>query len=228
VVRAFYRLTRAAAAKLHSLATNVAATFRSAFRLNSGREETTARLKAAATRRAIGVPAERRANRNPVAQQQWRTKIVLCAQISYAAKEPPMPEVDLQIAAAHAQTIAKSQRKEAQGRALHARPERRRDRRHKTPRQVWIQAMDANGKLIEEVQVMRDYSRGGFYFVSSLHCYCVGMHVHVIPSFGSLNLEFVAEIVRVEPKPKMAYGIGVKLLHARDPIAPQNPVKAQP
>jgi hypothetical protein len=73
---------------------------------------------------------------------------------------------------------------------------------------------------------MRDYSRGGFYFVSSLHSYCVGMRVHVIPAFGSLNLEFVAEVVRVEPKPKMAYGIGVKLLHARDPIAPHSAVKA--
>jgi hypothetical protein len=49
------------------------------------------------------------------------------------------------------------------------------------------------------------------------------MHLNVIPSFGSLNLEFVAEVVRVEPKPKMAYGIGVKLLHARDPIGPQKP-----
>jgi hypothetical protein len=32
--------------------------------------------------------------------------------------------------------------------------------------------------------------------------------------------------VRVEPKPRMAYGVGVKLLHARDPIAPQKPTYA--
>ena len=37
---------------------------------------------------------------------------------------------------------------------------------------------------------------------------------------------FVAEVVRVEPKPRMAYGVGVKLLHARDPIAPQKPTYA--
>jgi len=135
-----------------------------------------------------------------------------------------MPELDVQVLAE--QTGTKSERKAARTYAPAARPERRRDRRHKTPRQVWIQATDANGQLIEEVQVMRDYSRGGFYFVSSLHCYCVGMRVHVIPAFGSLNLEFVAEVVRVEPKPKMAYGIGVKLLHARDPIAPHNPAKS--
>jgi PilZ domain-containing protein len=101
-------------------------------------------------------------------------------------------------------------------------PERRRETRHKGPRQVWIQATDAQGANIEEIQVMRDYSRGGFYFVTSLHCYSVGMRLNVIPSFGSLNLEFVAEVVRVEPKRNMAYGVGVKLLHARDPIGPQN------
>lgn len=100
--------------------------------------------------------------------------------------------------------------------------ERRRDRRHKGPRQVWIQGTDAQGANIEEIQIMRDYSHGGFYFVTNLHSYCVGMQLNVIPSFGSLNLEFVAEVVRVEPKPKMAYGVGVKLLHARHPIAPQN------
>jgi hypothetical protein len=32
--------------------------------------------------------------------------------------------------------------------------------------------------------------------------------------------------VRVEPKPKMAYGVGVKLLHARDPIAPHHPTQS--
>jgi hypothetical protein len=131
-----------------------------------------------------------------------------------------MPELDVQVPATHQDALAKSQRKAARGHAPDARSDRRRDRRHKGPRQVWIQGTDIHGATVEEVQIMRDYSRGGFYFVSSLHCYCVGMRLHVIPAFGSLNLEFVAEVVRVEPKPQMAYGVGVKLLHARDPIAP--------
>jgi hypothetical protein len=87
---------------------------------------------------------------------------------------------------------------------------------------VWIQVVDESGKLFEEIQIMRDYSRGGFYFVSSLPCYRAGARLHVIPSFGSLNLEFVAEVVRVEPRPRMAYGVAVKLLHARDSIAPHS------
>jgi hypothetical protein len=115
---------------------------------------------------------------------------------------------------------AASQRNAARAQPPQSRPERRRERRHKGPRHVWIQGTDVHGTAVEEIQVMQDYSRGGFFFISSLHCYYVGMRLNVIPSFGSLNLEFVAEVVRVEPKPKMAYGVGVKLLHAKDPIAP--------
>lgn len=139
-----------------------------------------------------------------------------------------MPELDVLIPSRRQENGSpKSQRKATGGHAAAAvSPERRMERRHKGPRQVWIQGTDANGAAIEEVQIMRDYSRGGFYFVSSLHSYCVGMQLNVIPSFGSLNLEFVAEVVRVEPKAQMSYGIGVKLLRARDPIAPHSPAKA--
>ena len=87
---------------------------------------------------------------------------------------------------------------------------------------MWIQGTDANGDNVEEVQVMRNYSRGGFYFVTNMHCYRVGMQLNVIPSFGSLNIEYVAEVVRVEPKPKMAYGVGVKLMHVHNPIPRPN------
>ena len=133
-----------------------------------------------------------------------------------------MAVLGLQVPPGEEEAAADSQRKGARAHAPNAHSERRRERRHKGPRQVWIQGTDAQGAAIEEVQIMRDYSRGGFYFVSSLHCYRVGMRLNVIPSFGSLNLEFVAEVVRVEPKPMMAYGVGVKLLHAHDPIAPNH------
>lgn len=132
-----------------------------------------------------------------------------------------MPELDVQVSADPKEAVAPSQRKAAHNQSPQARAERRRERRHKGPRQVWIQGTDVHGTAIEEVQIMRDYSRGGFFFVTSLHCYFVGMQLNVIPAFGSLNMEFVAEVMRVEPKPQMAYGVGVKLLHARDPIAPR-------
>jgi hypothetical protein len=138
-----------------------------------------------------------------------------------------MPELDAWVPAAkQPDAVADSRRPAAGGHAAKARPERRQERRQKGPRQVWIQGTDAHGAPVEEVQAMRDYSRGGFYFVSSLHGYFVGMRLHVIPSFGSLNLEYIAEVVRVEPKPKMAYGVAVQLLTVRDPIAPRSSAKA--
>ena len=130
-----------------------------------------------------------------------------------------MPELEAQIPPVK-ESLTQAQENKAPHQQAHSGPERRRDRRHKGPRQVWIQTTDDRGKLFEEIQIMRDYSRGGFYFVSSLPCYRVGTRLHVIPSFGSLNLEFVAEVVRVEPRPRMTCGVAVKLLRARDSIAP--------
>lgn len=139
-----------------------------------------------------------------------------------------MPEIDFQISAKHAEDAVSEPRHEAPGslpeRRPDGRPERRDDRRLPGPRQVWIQGTDANGENVEEVQVMRNYSQGGFYFVTNLHCYRVGMHLNAIPSFGSLSIEYVAEVVRVEPKPRMAYGVGVKLLHVRNPMPRPNSV----
>lgn len=141
-----------------------------------------------------------------------------------------MPELDYVMSPKHAQEAASEPRQPAPEGApgsrthnrLAPRPERREDHRHPGPRQVWIQGTDANGDNVEEVQTMRNYSQGGFYFVTNLHCYRVGMHLTVIPAFGSLNMEYVAEVVRVEPKAKMAYGVGVKLLHVHEPMARPN------
>lgn len=137
-----------------------------------------------------------------------------------------MPELDFVMSGRHAQdAVSEQQHGTPDSRPdsrRERRPERREDRRLPGPRQVWIQGTDANGDNVEEVQVMRNYSRGGFYFVTSMHCYRVGMHLNVIPSFGSLNIEYVAEVVRVEPKPRMAYGVGVMLLHVRNPIPRPN------
>jgi len=134
-----------------------------------------------------------------------------------------MPELDYVMSPkTSAHEAASEPRPETPGKLPGNRPERREDRRHPGPRQVWIQGTDANGDNVEEVQTMRNYSRGGFYFVTNLHCYRVGMHLTVVPAFGSLNMEYVAEVVRVEPKPRMAYGVGVKLLHVREPMARPN------
>ncbi len=130
-----------------------------------------------------------------------------------------MPELDVHTLD-HAQK-ADEQHNVMAGHPQHS-PDRRGEPRHPGPRQVWIQGTDATGAPVEEVQVMRDYSRSGFYFITNLHCYRVGMRLNVVPSLGGLNLEYVAEVVRVEPKARIAYGVGVKLLHVREPEPAQN------
>lgn len=134
-----------------------------------------------------------------------------------------MPELDFVISAKPSQEAASESHRAVPGSRSESRAERRREQRQPGPRQVWIQGTDANGENIEEVQSMRNYSQGGFYFITPLHCYRVGMHLNVIPSFGTLNMEYVAEVVRVEPKPRMSYGVGVKLLHVREPMARREP-----
>src|ERR1700683_4634414 len=114
------------------------------------------------------------------------------ARPNFASRRAPMPELDFVMSAKHAQDAVSEQQHGRPDSRPDSRPERREDRRHPGPRQVWIQGTDANGDNVEEVQVMRNYSRGGFYFVTNTHCYRVGMHLNVIPSFGSLNIEYVA------------------------------------
>jgi hypothetical protein len=129
-----------------------------------------------------------------------------------------MPEFDVHTLGHAQKADSKPQRNLAAGHPDRS-PDRRVETRHPGPRQVWIQGIDAGGAPIEEVQMMRNYSRSGFYFITNLHGYRVGMRLNVVPSFGGLNLEYVAEVVRVEPRAKMAYGVAVKLLHVREPMA---------
>ena len=76
--------------------------------------------------------------------------------------------------------------------------DRRREPRTRDARPVYVRLADPNGEQFEEVRTMRDFSRDGLYFLTEQSCYAAGMQLHVIPAFGSLNLEYVAEVVRVE------------------------------
>lgn len=60
---------------------------------------------------------------------------------------------------------------------------------------------------------MRDLSRSGFYFITDRDSYEPGIQLHVIPAFGCLNLEYLGEVVRVEPLPSGEIGVAVRLLH---------------
>jgi PilZ domain len=105
--------------------------------------------------------------------------------------------------------------------------DRRREPRTRGARPVYVRPADPNCKPFEEVRTMRDFSRDGLYFLTELSCYSKGMRLHVIPAFGSLNLEYVAEVVRVERTPSGEYGVALRLLGVKDATGtPQTAAKS--
>ncbi len=63
---------------------------------------------------------------------------------------------------------------------------------------------------------MRDFSAGGLYFFTERPAYFVGMQVYAIPAFSTLNLEYLAEVVRIEQTRTGEYGIALRLLCVRN------------
>jgi hypothetical protein len=91
--------------------------------------------------------------------------------------------------------------------------DRRREPRVKVDRLVYVQPAAPSSGYFEEVRSMRDLSRSGFYFVTERDSYHPGIQLHVVPAFGCLNLEYLGEVVRVEPLPGGEFGVAVRLLH---------------
>ena len=94
--------------------------------------------------------------------------------------------------------------------------DRRRELRVREERLVHVQPAGPASKHFEEVRSMRDFSRNGIYFVTDRASYCTGERLHVVPAFGGLNLEYLGEVVRVEPLPFGEYGIAVRLLRVKN------------
>jgi PilZ domain len=94
--------------------------------------------------------------------------------------------------------------------------ERRREPRVQVDRLVYVQAADAERGHFEEVRNMRDLSRSGFYFMTERNSYQAGVQLHVIPAFGSLNLEYLGEVVRVENLPGGEFGVAVRLIRVQN------------
>jgi hypothetical protein len=102
--------------------------------------------------------------------------------------------------------------------------ERRREPRAQIVRPVYVETADPEGEHFEELRSTRDLSRWGFYFVTEKRSYWPGMQVHAIPAFGCLNSEFDGEVVRVEQLPTGEFGIAVRLVCLRNPMAVLNTV----
>ena len=97
--------------------------------------------------------------------------------------------------------------------------DRRREPRAQVDRLVYVQLADSGDSYFEEVRSMRDLSRSGFYFTTERGSYQSGIQLHVVPAFGCLNLEYLGEVVRVEPLPFGEFGVAVRLLRVKNMVA---------
>lgn len=100
-----------------------------------------------------------------------------------------------------------------------ARSDRRREPRVRVDRLVYVQLADSGDNYFEEIRTMRDLSRSGFYFITERPSYQLGVHLHVVPAFGCLNLEYLGEVVRVEQLPSGEFGVAVRLLRVENMLA---------
>jgi len=99
-----------------------------------------------------------------------------------------------------------------------ARSDRRREPRIQVDRLVYVQLADSGDNYFEEVRTMRDLSRSGFYFITDRDSYQAGIHLHVVPAFGCLNLKYLGEVVRVEELPFGEFGVAVRLLRVEEMV----------
>jgi hypothetical protein len=97
--------------------------------------------------------------------------------------------------------------------------DRRREPRTPSDRPVYVQPANPSDAHFEEVRTMRDFSRSGFYFVTERKSYHKGMQLYVIPAFGCLNMEYIGEVVRIDPLLFGDYGIAVQLLRIGNTVA---------
>jgi len=97
--------------------------------------------------------------------------------------------------------------------------DRRREPRVQVDRLVYVQPADSEAGHFEEVRTMRDLSRSGFYFITERDSYRPGIHLHVVPAFGCLNLEYLGEVVRVEQLPFGEFGVAVRLLRVQNMVS---------
>ena len=96
--------------------------------------------------------------------------------------------------------------------------DRRREPRTREERPVYVQLADPPGEQFEEVRTMTNFNRNGFYFVTPQPSYRPGMQLYAIPAFSVLNLEYMAEVVLVEPLGDGDFGVAVRLMRVRNLI----------
>ncbi|HET6932217.1 MAG TPA: hypothetical protein VFI45_17955 [Candidatus Acidoferrum sp.] len=94
--------------------------------------------------------------------------------------------------------------------------ERRSSRRCKITQLMRIRPSDPSRDPFDDIRGTISVSRSGVYFQSSVTTYEVGMRLFVTMPYsnqpGSMNREYLAEVVRRDHLPNGLFGVGFKIL----------------
>ena len=112
--------------------------------------------------------------------------------------------------------MSKTPSNSAQFSRPNSQPERRGARRCKITQLMRIRPSDPEKEHFEDLRGSMSVSRGGVYFQTSEKCYEIGLRLFVTMPYSkepaAVNREYLAEVVRVEPRSNGLTGIGIKIL----------------
>ncbi len=95
-------------------------------------------------------------------------------------------------------------------------PERRGFRRCKITQLMRIRPSDPEKEHFEDLRGTLSVSRSGVYFQTSETGYEIGLRLFVTMPYSTepsaINREYLAEVVRMDPRPNGLTGIGIKIL----------------
>jgi hypothetical protein len=95
-------------------------------------------------------------------------------------------------------------------------PERRGARRCRITQLMRIRPSDPEKNHFEDLRGSMSVSRGGVYFQTSEKCYEIGLRLFVTMPYSkepsAINREYLAEVVRMDPRPNGLTGVGIKIL----------------
>ena len=94
--------------------------------------------------------------------------------------------------------------------------DKRRSRRIRIGQPLKIRASDPKDAGVEEVNITRNVSREGIYFVSPIRTYTEGMRLYVtVPHHNPRDLkdrEYLGQVVRVDRLAEEQYGVAIQFL----------------
>jgi len=95
-------------------------------------------------------------------------------------------------------------------------PERRGTRRCKITQLMRIRPSDPEKEHFEDLRGTMSVSRSGVYFQTSEKGYEIGLRLFVTMPYSkepaAINREYLAEVVRMDPRPNGLTGVGLKIL----------------